>query len=304
MKIYRKLFLTLILSLFPVLLFSQEGIGRNQNKTFFDFLLSFRYLAIIILFLVGLFFIWNNRMSLKFRIPLLFISFLLFGVLAYFVKAIYITPSPVCSSTKIFSIGFKPQFFATLSVIGVLSLITTKGFCGLACPIGSLQELLYRIPGIKKFKIKFIITNTIRILIFFAFLIVFALVGVSIFEFINLFDLIHWDFNLPALELFFFILFIAVMLGLSLFVFRPFCYFICPFGLYSWILEQFSFLRVRLNKDKCNQCGLCEKKAPCPAISDIMNEKLIKADCHLCGECLNICNRGALYFGLKKSSGE
>lgn len=301
MRNLQKLFLTLILSLFPILVIAQEGIGKNQDKSFFDFLFSYRYLAIIILFAVGLYLIWNKRMQLKFRIPLLFFAFVLFGVVSSFVSQIYITPSPLCSSTKIYTIGLKPQFFATLSVIGVLSLVSTKGFCGLVCPIGALQELFYRIPGIKKFKVKFLITNTVRITIFISFLFVFALIGISIYEFINLFDLIHWNFNLPSLELFFFILFIVVMLGLSIFMFRPFCYFICPFGLYSWILEQFSILRVRLNKSKCNECRLCEKNSPCPAISDIMNGNLIKADCHLCGDCINICNRGALYFGFKKT---
>ncbi|MCX7834376.1 MAG: 4Fe-4S binding protein [Ignavibacteria bacterium] len=299
MKISKKLFLTFILLLFPVLLIASDEIVRNQQKSFIDYFLTYRYLVIFILFIIGLYLIWNNKITLKFRIPLLIISFLLFGVIGNFITEIYITPSPVCASTKIFSIGLKPQFLATLSIIGVLSLVSTKGFCGFVCPIGALQELFYRIPGLKKFKVKFLISNSIRILIFVLFLLLLFSFGFSIYLYINLFDLLHWDFNLPSLELIAFIIFIVIMLGFSVILFRPFCYFICPFGLYSWILEQVSILRVRLNKSKCNQCGLCEKQSPCPAIIDIMKEKTIKADCHLCGDCMRICNKGALYFGLK-----
>lgn len=300
MKLFKKFFYTFIISLYPVFVIAQDGIGKNQSKTFLDFLLDYRYLTIIIIFIIGLYIIWNKRMSLKFRIPLLLFTFLFYGVIAYFVSAIYISPSPVCASTKIFTIGLRPQFFATLTVIGVLSLVSTKGFCGLVCPIGALQELFYRIPGVKKLKLKFVIINSVRILLFISFLLVFVLAGISLYNFINLFDLIHWDFNLPFLELFFFLLFIIIMLVMSIFLFRPFCYLICPFGLYSWILEQFSFLKVRISKNKCNQCGVCEQKAPCPAIGYIMKDKIIRADCHLCGDCLNLCNRDAIYFGLKK----
>jgi len=37
-----------------------------------------------------------------------------------------------------------------------------------------------------------------------------------------------------------------------------------------------------------------------PAIADIMAQKTIRADCHLCGECLEVCPENSLSFGLRR----
>lgn len=293
----RKYFITFLLLLLPVLLFSQEHENLKSNRNIWDFLFSIKYISVYIFTGLSIFLLWFNKFSLKMRIIVISSAFIIFGVLPLFAHNLFITPSPICATTKPFLFGLKPQFLATLSAIGVLSLVSVKGFCSTACPVGGLQELLYKIPLLKKIKIPFKISNSIRIVLFIFFLLVAYTLKTSTYFYYNLFDLIHWDFNMPVLDLIEFVIFLVLILTASILLFKPFCYLICPMGLFTWILEHFSFLKIRINKEKCNGCGVCEKKAPCTSVNAIVNEKFIRGDCHLCGECITACKNGALYYG-------
>lgn len=299
-KALKPLLLTLFI-LLPVLLFAQEEIKHKSGASFLDFFLSSKYLYVVVITAAGVTIFYLRKLNFKTRLVLMGFSFLLFGVVPVFYESLFITPSPVCSTTKPFLYGFKPQFLATLTVILGLSLVAGKSFCGTACPVGALQELLYRIPGLKKFKkkISFKTTNTVRLAGFAVFIIVAFAFGISTIMYINLFDLIHWDFDMDALNLASFILFLIVILGAALFVYRPFCYFICPMGIYTWLLEQISPLKVWFSKSACNDCGACKIASPCNAIESIVGENKLRGDCHLCGDCIKSCTKDALYYGLK-----
>ncbi|MFA7361160.1 MAG: 4Fe-4S binding protein [Candidatus Kapaibacterium sp.] len=299
----KRLVLTIILILIPVIIFAEDHENMQSKKGFLDFLLSIKYLAVFIVAAVGITAIWMNKLSFKVRLILMSVSFLMFGVITIFAPWLFITPSPVCASTKPFLYGLRPQFLATLSVIGVMSLVVGKGFCGTVCPVGALQELLYRIPlfmKLKQIKVPFKITNTVRIALFILFLIVAFAFATSTYFYYNLFDLIHWEFEMQWIEFIQFMIFLVIVLSVSLFSYRPFCYFICPMGLYTWVLEHTAPLKVRVNKDVCNSCGACEKASPCNAVTGIVEGNKLRADCHLCGDCIKSCSQSALYFGLKK----
>jgi len=136
--------------------------------------------------------------------------------------------------------------------------------------------------------------------LFFLFIIVALTLKTSTYFYYNLFDLIHWNYDMPMFDLIEFIVFTVLILIASVMIFKPFCYLICPMGLITWVLEQFSFLKIRVKKSECNNCGACEKKSPCSSVSAIVNEKSIRGDCHLCGVCITACKTGALYYGLPK----
>jgi polyferredoxin len=87
---------------------------------------------------------------------------------------------------------------------------------------------------------------------------------------------------------------ILVTLIASIFFFRPFCYLICPIGLYTWVLEQFSLIKVKVNKDGCDDCNVCIKKTSCPAVKSILDEKRFRPDCFSCGRCIEVCPEKAL----------
>jgi polyferredoxin len=294
-------FIVLFILVMPALLFSQNHGNFKENKNLWDFLFSVKYFAVYFFAGFSLSILLIKRFSSNVRLLIMLLAFIIFGVLPIFFNYLFITPSPICAVTKPFLYGLKPQFMATLTAIGILSLLSVKGFCSTACPIGGLQELLYKIPFFKKFKIPFRISNSIRINLFILFLVVAFSFKTSSYYFINLFDLIHWNFFTPFWDLVEFMIFLVLILLASIFLFKPFCYFICPMGLFTWILEHLSFLKVRINKERCNDCGNCEKESPCASVYAIVHEKKIRGDCHLCGKCIISCKFGALYYGVPRN---
>lgn len=214
------------------------------------------------------------------------------------------SPNPMESGVKVFKtmVGLYPDpinkvmafiFFIILSVIG------NKLICGWACPFGALQELFYSVPifnKIKKVKLPFILTNSIRITIFIIMLLfLFGIIGdkkgLVIYHYINPFNLFNLDFDYPTI-----LAVVVISLVGGLIIYRPFCNFICPFGLISWIFERVSIFKVRVNFDLCNKCNACVKACPTEAMKGIIENKKIYADCFSCGRCLNVCAKNAIDY--------
>ena len=296
MKYSGKLSLSILLIFIPIILLGNEAENKSLQFSFWDLLFAAKYLVGFILALVTLLFIWKKKLSTKIRTASMII---VFGLFAVFFS---LHPSPICAFTKPFSYGLRLPFLAGIAFIGVLSIISTKGYCGTICPAGALQELFYKLPYFKKIKSKkipFKISNSIRTIVFALFFIGLFGLGFSIFSYFNLFELFHWNFDMPLLNLSVFILSLVIILGASLILYRPFCYYICPVGWISWVLEQIAVTKIHLKHDNCTDCGICEVKAPCTTVSDLMEKKKIRSDCHLCGVCLNVCPEDAFYFGIK-----
>jgi polyferredoxin len=180
----------------------------------------------------------------------------------------------------------------------LMTFVGVKLVCGWGCPVGTLQELLYRIPlfsKLKKKKIPFWISNSIRAL-FFAFFLIFLLELIfgwkdqSVYRYFNPFKLFEWNFRVTAP------IFVILIFGLSLIQYRPYCLFVCPFGLFSWLIQDLSIFKVRLNKDTCLDCGKCGRACPTQAAEGILAGKTFKADCFSCARCLNACPNNSLEY--------
>ena len=216
------------------------------------------------------------------------------------------SPNPMESAVKVFKsmVGLYPSvidkvlgfcFFAALAVIGA------KLICGWACPFGALQELIYHLPilrRLKKRRIPFAVSNGIRGLLFVATLVIlFGIVGghegLVIYHYINPFNLFNFDFDTVAIAVF-----IAALLVVSLGVYRPFCQFVCPFGLLSWFLERLSIFRVRVDRHRCIDCGACDRACPLEAAKGRVAGLMFPADCFSCGRCLNVCPTDAIHYEL------
>jgi NAD-dependent dihydropyrimidine dehydrogenase PreA subunit len=189
-------------------------------------------------------------------------------------------------------------FFVVLAVIG------NKLICGWACPFGALQELIYSISILKKRKIPFALTNTIRAGLFvmtplFLFGIIGGRKGTVIYHYLNPFNLFNLDFEGVSI-----ILTIVAALSGSFVFYRPFCQFICPFGFVSWIVEQISVFRVRTNKEECIKCGACIRACPLEAAEGRVYGRKLPEDCFSCARCLNVCPVDAIEYTsiLKKKS--
>ena len=84
-------------------------------------------------------------------------------------------------------------------------------------------------------------------------------------------------------------MFSAGVLVVSLFIYRPWCRFLCPFGLVGWLVEQISLFRPRIDREECKECQLCVKACPSRAMADIYAGKKTHADCFACGACIQAC---------------
>ena len=215
------------------------------------------------------------------------------------------SPNPMEGIVKVFKsmVGLYPDpaakviafiFFILLAVIG------NKLVCGWACPFGALEELLYSMPLFKKIKrrkLPFAVTNTVRAGLFAVMvLVLFGIVGgkkgTVIYHSLNPFNLFNFEFETVSI-----LMTTIVALIASFFVYRPFCQFICPFGFVSWIAERVSIFRVRINREKCTQCGACIKACPLEAAEGRVNGKRLPADCFSCTRCLNVCSFDAIEYG-------
>ena len=61
---------------------------------------------------------------------------------------------------------------------------------------------------------------------------------------------------------------------------------------------------LKIDKEKCNACGLCEKSCPFGAISVVDDAAQTNENCTLCGACVNVCPQGALSIERKQPSPE
>ena len=80
---------------------------------------------------------------------------------------------------------------------------------------------------------------------------------------------------------------------------RLYCNTICPVGTILSCFSRFSLLRVRFDKDKCKNCGKCEKNCKAQAI-DFKAGTVDYSRCVVCGDCLSKCKHDALHYTAKK----
>jgi NAD-dependent dihydropyrimidine dehydrogenase PreA subunit len=183
-------------------------------------------------------------------------------------------------------------FFTVLAIPG------TKLICGWGCPFGALQELLYDIPFLKRYKtirLPFAFSMTVRTLVFVLFLvIIFGVTGSRwvLFHGINPFNLFGFEFSQVSIGIS-----VVASLLLALFIYRPFCQLVCPFGWYAWFLEKLSLTGVRIDKRVCIDCGACDRACPVEAAKDRLAGKKWPAECFSCTRCLRVCPVDAIDYG-------
>jgi polyferredoxin len=291
----------ILLTLFSPL-HAEEGHESGRALDYWSVMAFPRYWISIIFGLAGLLLLARARFTRNLRLALLPVIFFVFAVVAalplgMFARRMGLHPSPVCTVTKpfLFVEGGKAVpvvFWVSLTVVALLTILGNKLFCGWVCPIGALQELIHRIPVPKRFRgrVPFKAANSIRLLIFILFIVVVFTAGVEIYEYFNPFEALHWEFGIVGM------IAIGAVAVAALFLWRPFCYLVCPLGLVTWVLEQFSIFRIRVDKDICRDCDRCIEESPCLAMFSIVKGSRVRPDCFACGLCLDRCNKGGLGY--------
>ena len=199
-----------------------------------------------------------------------------------------------------------------LGIIGLFGLIFARTVCGFLCPVGLGQELLHLIPS---FKIKK--SRLTRALSYLKYVILVALViavpllygmqGIAVPAFCKyicpagtlgggvglLINPANWNGSRDLLNMlgsiftWKFALMCAILV-LCVFMYRPFCRFLCPLGAIYGFFNKIAFLGVKVDKIKCTDCGLCVSHCQ-------MDVKHVgDHECINCGKCIKVCPMKAI----------
>lgn len=188
---------------------------------------------------------------------------------------------------------FKPRIIVATAIL-LTVLVGGRLYCGWGCHLGALQELLYTVP-LKKFRIPFFISNTLRLLVFVAIIAAALIFGLDLLGPVDPYQLFNFNTALGVL------LMAGSILILSLFTYRPWCTLACPFGFLSWLTEKVSFLKIVRKEDVCKNCGACS--GVCPTVR--ANSRLVglsSGECYYCGRCLEACQHNALEYRRNKGT--
>lgn len=206
------------------------------------------------------------------------------------------------------------NFQFSFYVIGFLMIIGSlmgRFVCGWLCPFGLVQDLLHKIPFVKKIEKlpfdKYMRLLKYIILVVFVFALPMFLAGYSgdgtpwFCKLICPSGTLLGGLPLVAMNsglqqtagLLFgwkvFLLLFFVVLSMS--IYRPFCRYICPLGAIYGLFNRFSLYRYEIDESKCTKCGLCHRKCE-------MNVKVYEnpnsAECIRCGKCRKVCPQGAI----------
>jgi len=229
----------------------------------------------------------RRKVTSKVRLLFLIGGTLVFGFIFGLIIPGGLNPNPVASLRNLLtSILVKHRLVAPVVVMLAILLLATwvsnKSICGWACQLGLLQDLIFRVK-VPKWKPPFWLSNGVRIVAFVALVAGLVVAGIDWIRAVDPFQIFSFRFTLGIA-----LLSTAVLVA-SLFTYRPWCRFLCPFGLAGWVVEQVSLLRPRVNRDACKQCQLCVKACPTGAMADFYAGKTIHADCFACGACIDAC---------------
>ena len=280
----------------------------NGQQPFFDLNIAIpMFISWIVIMILAFYLLFKGKASVKISILLFLGSLILGGII---LGAI---PNAVMPIQQIFSrFGGDSPINAIIPMLVILALLllTTlfigRTFCGYACPVGALQELISKInfkSNIKAqknnklhFEIPSKVANIIR-WIFFGLIIILSLIWtISVLQLINPFLGFSVIKNPGAAALLIPLITLIVVILAGFFIYRPWCRFMCPFGALASITSCFSVCKYTRTED-CTKCGLCEKI--CPTQEAYKDSK--KGECYFCGRCVEICPVNAIKLKKKRN---
>jgi polyferredoxin len=180
--------------------------------------------------------------------------------------------------------------------IGIFSIFFGRRFCGYICPLGTMQEAIYRFDRkrcYKKNKLPYYLEKRLRLIKY----LVLCLTAIMAFRGLGYLYMsacpVMSISKLPILGLRGAIVLLIIVIG-GFFVERLWCRFLCPYAallnIFQWLGKLFGIKRrmIYRNIEKCNECGVCS--AYCPMNVNILeNEYVEDANCIYCHMCVGVC---------------
>ena len=211
--------------------------------------------------------------------------------------------------------GIRHHFpFYVLGMLMLFGIVLGRLVCGLLCPFGLVQDLLYQIPT-PKVQVPKKIDKPLRyikylVLLFLVILLpAFAITKTGITppyfcEYLcpagTLGGGIPLMLTNPQLRTLAGALFqwkmlvLLVILVASVLISRPFCRYLCPLGAFYALFHRFSFYQMHLDSKKCIGCKQCEQI--CPMAVEVTKD-CNNAECIRCGKCRKVCPTQAIASG-------
>lgn len=142
----------------------------------------------------------------------------------------------------------------------LVSIFYGRVFCSCVCPLGAVQEIV----AVKPVHIPLWLEHSLGLVRYFylGLAVVFASTGLS-------FLVCQYD---PFVGIFRFggnhgvLIFGGILLLLGVFVARPYCRFLCPYGAILGLCSHLAMKTVRVTPGECTNCQLCESICPYEAI--------------------------------------
>lgn len=208
------------------------------------------------------------------------------------------------------------EYRISMYVVGLLvifGIILGRFVCGFLCPFGLVQDLLFRIPFVKKIRrlpgekglrwLRFVFLGIFVILLP---MFVIDITGLGEPWFCKWIcpvgtleggvPLVLLDKGMREAAGFIFrwkVLILLITLFSSIIICRPFCRYVCPLGAVYGIFNKISFYRFKIDTEKCTECASCQKicKLDIPVWRNPNS-----MDCIRCGDCKTVCPNKAIKF--------
>jgi len=223
---------------------------------------------------------------------------------------------PIGAMQSVFD-GRRRKFaFYVVGFLAAIGLFVGRFICGWLCLFGLIEELLYMIP-VPKIRVPAKIDKILR---YFKYPVLIILVFALPFLYrtdVGTGDPFFCKYVCPvgtleggiplilaneSLRSSLGVLFgwkaalLALCILSSMFIYRPFCKYVCPLGAFYSLFQKISLLRMHCDKDACINCGKCA--GICPMNVD-PSKTPNSAECIRCGECIKACPKKALAFSMR-----
>jgi len=204
------------------------------------------------------------------------------------------------------SYKFKFPYYV-LGIMIFFGALLGRLICGFICPFGLVQDLLNKIPFPKKIKtfkgdkllrkLKYIVLIVMVIIlpvfikltpVFCKYLcpsgtlagILLALSDRTLFKVLG--SRFMWKVTI-----------LAIIVLLSVIIYRPFCKYLCPLGAFYAPFNKFSVVQMCVDKSKCTNCKACARACEmCVDPSVTPNH----TECIRCGKCIGKCPTSAIGY--------